>query len=163
MDIRLATHNDYEKISAIYADAREFMRMAGNSDQWKDGYPCEEIIRSDIERKQLYVVLDKNEPVAVFVYFFGIEEDYRKIFDGAWKNNDPYGVIHRIAVAKNSHGKGLSRLCFDFAFGKCGNVKIDTHKENYPMQKVLVKCGFELCGRIFLKNGDERLGYQKTL
>ena len=161
MEIRLATREDYGKINRIYSYAREFMKAAGNPFQWKDGYPCEEIILSDIDLERLYLVLDNGEPVAVFVYFFGEEPDYKKIYDGEWKNGEPYGVIHRIAVAENSHGKGISRLCFDFAFGKCGNVRIDTHKENHPMQKALSKCGFEYCGKIYLKNGEERFAYQK--
>ena len=162
MNIRLATRDDYEKINQIYSDAREFMKAAGNPYQWKNGYPCEEIILSDIDLRHLYVVLDNNEPVAVFVYFFGEEPDYKDIYCGAWRNNEPYGVIHRIAVSQKSHGKGISRFCFDFAFEKCGNIKIDTHKENYPMQKALEKFGFELCGKIYLKNGEERLAYQKS-
>ena len=61
-------------------------------------------------------------------------------------------------------------MCFcgciiDFCFNKCfemfQNLRIDTHRDNIPMQKVLKRNGFEYCGIIYLENGDERLAYQK--
>ena len=161
MEIRLASFAELEEIDSIYSEARSFMRAAGNPTQWKDGYPCQELIRSDIESRQLYVVEDCGELMAVFVYFFGEDRTYKKIYDGAWKNDEPYGVIHRIAVSEKSHGKGVSRLCFDFAYEKCGNLKIDTHRDNIPMQRALLKYGFEKCGIIYLENGEERIAYQR--
>ena len=162
MEIRMARLSDLDVIEEIYSQARSFMRKTGNTAQWAGGYPSRNLIISDIEKEQLYVVTDSEQILASFVYFYGVDKTYLKIYDGEWKNDLPYGVIHRIAVAENAHGRGVARFCFDFAFEKCGNLKIDTHKDNLPMQKALMKAGFEYCGIIYLESGDERLAYQKV-
>ena len=162
MEIRMARLSDLDVIEEIYSQARSFMRKTGNAAQWAGDYPSRNLIISDIEKEQLYVVTDSEQILASFVYFYGVDKTYVKIYDGEWKNDLPYGVIHRIAVAENAHGRGVARFCFDFAFEKCGNLKIDTHKDNLPMQKALMKAGFEYCGIIYLESGDERLAYQKV-
>ena len=161
MQIRAANLNDLPEIENIYSDARKFMREAGNLEQWAGGYPERELIISDIESERLYVAFEKESILAVFVYFFGEDSTYLKIYNGKWKNDKPYGVIHRIAVSKNAHGMGASSYCFNFAYEKCGNLKIDTHKDNIPMQKTLSKNGFEYCGIIYLEDGGERIAFQK--
>lgn len=96
------------------------------------------------------------------VFYFAKENDptYEKIYDGAWLNRNEYAVIHRIAVAKQ--GRGVSAFCFDYCYNAFPNLKIDTHKNNIPMQKALAKNGFSLCGKIYLDNGEERIAYQKS-
>ena len=162
MQIKHASLSELEAIMQIYDNARRFMRDSGNPLQWGKVYPPKELLLSDIENKCLYTVCENNEILAVFFFAIGDDPTYAKIYDGEWKNDLPYGVIHRIAVGENAHGKGVSALCFNFAFEKSNNVKIDTHKDNIPMQKALVKNGFEYCGVIKLENGDERIAFQKT-
>ena len=48
-----------------------------------------------------------------------------------------------------------------WAFDSFGNVRVDTHKDNYVMQNMLKKLGYSYCGIIYLENGDPRLAYQK--
>ena len=160
MEIRKAEMGDLPIILEIYADARRYMRENGNLHQWGNGYPSEDLVRADMEQGICHVCMDGGEVVGVFVFFEGEDPTYQKIYDGAWKNDRPYGVIHRIAVAK--HCKGVASFCFDYAFSKCGNVKIDTHRDNIPMQRSLLKNGFDRCGIIYLANGDERIAYQKS-
>ena len=156
--IQKATLAQLPQILKIYAQARAFMAQNGNPDQWGDAYPPEEMIRRDIENGKCYVNLDGNGILAVF--YFAREEDptYGNI-DGAWLNDKPYGVIHRIAVGEN--GKGVAAECFRFAYERCGNLRIDTHEKNIPMQRCLAKHGFVRCGTIYLENGDPRIAYQK--
>ena len=162
MEVKRADMTDLSMIEEIYETARNFMRNTGNSSQWGDGYPKKELIISDIESGNLYTVSENGSILAVFYFRIGEDPTYITIKDGAWKNDLPYGVIHRIAVAENAHGKGVSRFCFDFAFDMCGNVKIDTHEDNAPMKRALQKCGFEYCGIINLENGDSRIAFQRT-
>lgn len=58
--IRIATKNDLKIILGIYEYAREFMKNNGNETQWNNSYPSEEILIEDIEKKQLYVYVDKG-------------------------------------------------------------------------------------------------------
>ena len=48
----------------------------------------------------------------------------------------------------------------DWCFGRTGNIRIDTHKDNAIMRHCLESYGFRYCGIIYLENGDERLAYQ---
>ena len=161
MHIRKATVEELSTIMTIYARAREYMRESGNPNQWKDSYPSEALIRADIEGGHCHVCVSMGEIYGVFCYFEGEDPTYRVIEDGAWLNADPYGVIHRIAVAK--HSRGVASFCFAWALEHCGNLKIDTHADNLPMQNALAKNGFSRCGIIHLENGDPRIAYQKCI
>ena len=160
MKIRKATLSDLAQIVEIYARARAYMKENGNPDQWKDHYPPTELILDDIEQGNCYLCMSVGEIYGVFYYRMGEDPTYSYIEDGEWLNNEPYGVIHRIAVAK--HGRGVATFCFDYAFSQCGNLKIDTHAENLPMQKALAKNGFSRCGTVYLEDGDARIAYQKA-
>ena len=162
MEILKAEIEDLEKIEKIYSDARAFMSESGNPTQWQNGYPQREILLADIDEKKLYKIVNEDLILGVFYYAEGVDPTYEKIYFGKWKNDLPYAVIHRIAVSADARGMGVAALCFDFAFKKCANLKIDTHKDNLQMQKALLKFGFEYCGIIHISNGDERIAFQKV-
>ena len=159
MKVQRAALHQLPQILKIYEAARAYMREQGNPLQWKDGYPEESLIRSDIERGNLYLCSDGAELLGVFYYAEEEDPSYRYI-EGSWLNAAPYGVVHRIAVA--SHKKGVASFCFSYAFSRCHNLKIDTHKDNLPMQRALEKNGFLPCGVIYLENGEARLAFQKS-
>jgi GNAT superfamily N-acetyltransferase len=157
-----ATVTSIKEIMKIYEDARAYMRATGNATQWAGGYPSEALICGDIARGNFYLCMDEGKIVGVF--YFAVENDptYANIYDGAWLNDEPYAVIHRIAVSRDSHGKGVAAFIFDSCFEKCSNLKIDTHRDNLPMQRALEKRGFVRCGIIYLANGDERVAFQRN-
>lgn len=157
--IRLATFSDLPRILEIYAEAREFMRQNGNPNQWWDYHPAESILREDIPKQQLFVCEAEGEIGGVFAYIPGTDPTYLRIDGGSWLNDEPYGVIHRIAVAVR--GQGIAARCFDWALAQCPNLRIDTHRDNAPMQRALEKYGFQYCGIIHIFNGDERIAYHK--
>ena len=161
MEIRQAEISMLRDIERIYADARAFMKAFGNADQWGDNYPPSDLIISDISDGALYVFVEDGKILAVFYYKEGADPTYEKIHGGRWLSDEPYGVIHRVAVASDSRGRGIVGRCFDFALDRCSNLRIDTHKDNIPMQKALKSRGFEYCGIIYLDNGDERIAFQK--
>ncbi len=161
MTIRKVSLCEVQKAEELYSHGREFMRANGNSEQWSCGYPSTEIIKDDIEKGHLYFCEDDSGVVAVFCYFFSPDSTYDEIYFGEWLNSEDYGVIHRIAVSKESHGRGVAKFIYDSCFEKCKNLKIDTHRDNIPMQKSLAKNGFVRCGIIHLANGDERIAYQR--
>ena len=150
-----------EEVMALYARARKFMRRTGNPDQWGQDYPGEDLIAREIARGQSHLCLDGREIAAVFSLIEGEDPTYRTICDGAWLNDAPYGTVHRICAAQP--GAGTGAFCLDWCAARCGNLRIDTHRCNRPMQALLRRCGFTYCGRIFLEDGAERLAFQKTL
>ena len=160
MKIRKTVEADLVRIGEIYENAKRFMRESGNPDQWNSGTPNADTAREDMENGVGYVAVDGDEIAAVFMFSLDRDPTYEKIYDGAWLNDEPYGVIHRIAVAR--HRGGVASFCFAHCFEKCKNLKIDTHKDNVPMQRSLAKNGFTPCGIIHLSNGDPRIAYQKA-
>ena len=158
--IQKANLRQISQIMDIYQQARTFMAQTGNPDQWGTAYPTEEMIHGDILSGKCYVNLDGDKIRAVF--YFAVESDptYSYI-EGSWLNNEPYGVIHRIAVGES--GKGVAAECFAFAETHCTNLRIDTHEKNLPMQRCLAKHGFIRCGTIYLEDGDPRIAYQKVI
>lgn len=161
MIIRPIDELEIAEANEIYEKAREFMRGAGNPHQWNSAYPGISDIKRGMEGGTSYVCCEGDEVVATFHFETDADDPtYRRIFEGKWKNDLPYAVIHRIAV--KYHGRGIIDFCFDECFKRFPNLKIDTHKDNIPMQKCLLRCGFEYCGIIYLANGEERMAYQKT-
>ncbi len=159
MDIRKTAKEDLNRVLEIYEYARSFMADHGNPNQWGKSNPPQEVIEQDIADGKHYVCVEGNEIVAVFYY--AIEEDptYARIYEGGWPNDKIYGVVHRIASAGTA--KGAGSFCLNWAYEQCGNLRIDTHRDNIVMQNLLKKNGFQYCGIIYIKDGSERLAYQK--
>lgn len=154
--IRRANKNDLISIMLIYEEAKKKMRADGNINQWSDKYPDEETLLDDINRGELYIAYD-DEIYGVFMLSFSGEETYKEI-QGAWLNEEPYAVIHRIASL--GKGRNLLKDAIDFAFASTENIRIDTHEDNNIMRTLLNKLGFTYTGIIHLKSGDERRAYQ---
>ena len=161
MNIRKVQIRDVDAIMNIYASAREFMRASGNPNQWGDGYPSRELIEADINSELLYMVEDEGEIIACFFFKVGEDPTYARIYEGEWIDGGEYGVIHRIAVKYN--GRGIIARVFEFCSGISRSIRIDTHRDNIPMQRALEKNGFTRCGIIYLLSGDERIAYQRIL
>ncbi len=160
MEIRHTVLEELNKVMTIYDHARQYMRQNGNHNQWINGYPEIELITKDIVEKRSYVCVDEDEIVGVFCFTIGIDPTYLKIYEGDWLDEEPYGVVHRIASA--SHKKGVASFCLDWCYKQCGNIRIDTHEDNFVMQNLLLKNGYLRCGTIYLESGAPRVAFQKN-
>lgn len=160
MYIRKTTMDDLDKVCRIYKGAQEFMRSGGNPEQWGNVHPPRELIVSDVHAGKSYVCVDEQSGEIVAVFYFAIEVDktYAKI-DGQWLDDEPYGVIHRIARSRT--GKGAGSFCLEWCYEQHNNIRIDTHKSNEQMINLLKRLEYSYCGIIWIENGDERLAFQK--
>lgn len=159
MEIRKSTPDDLDTLLQLYADARDFMAKNGNPSQWGSTYPSTALVQSDIDKGCSYVCIQNGQIAGTFYFKTGEDPSYREIFDGSWLNELPYGVIHRITSAAGT--KGVASFIFQWCFQQCGNLKIDTHDDNLPMQKALRKNGFIHCGTIYLEDGSKRIAFQR--
>ena len=73
-----------EAIMAVFDAARKIMADSGNTNQWKNGYPSEEIVLSDMEKDGGYVIEDGGQVVGYFAFLPSPEPTYSKIYDGEW-------------------------------------------------------------------------------
>lgn len=158
MEIRKTTLADLEQVDDLYEHAKRFMAEHGNPGQWGPEYPTREIVKSDIAEGIGYVGVEDGKIVAAFVFFVGDEPTYQ-VIDGAWLDDRPYGVIHRLA--SNGTIKGVGSACIDWAIHQCGNMRIDTHENNTIMRNLLQKKGFQYCGVVWMADGTPRFAYQR--
>ncbi len=150
---------------AIYARARRFMAEHGNPNQWGPRqWPPEALLHRDIAEGHSYVCLnDADEVVGTFFFVQGkdVEPTYRGIEGGAWLDDSPYGVVHRIA--SDGSERGIGRFCMNWALDQCGHMRIDTHGDNTVMQNLVTSLGFVHCGTIYVtEDNDPRLAYEKV-
>ena len=165
MEIRKSTASDLDRIMEIYARARRFMAAHGNPNQWgPTHWPPEALLRRDIAEGNSYVCVHEGRVIGTFYFIQGkdIESTYARIEDGAWRDERPYGVVHRIAA--DGSAKGVGAYCINWAYGQCGrHLRIDTHGDNAVMQRLLEKLGFARCGTIYVReDNDPRIAYEKS-
>ena len=158
--IRLATADDLEIVCAIYAAARSFMHANGNPTQWPGDYPGLMDAEKDLEASALWVLDEGSCPIAVMSVLPGPDPTYAVIEGDPWLNDDPYWVMHRLAVAESGHGAGTRMLTW--LTERHDNVRADTHADIVPMQRTLEKCGFVRRGTIWVEDGTPRIAYHFT-
>ncbi len=121
--IRTSQMDDLPRLMQIYARARQLMKDSGNPEQWAGSYPAKEDVLADIEAGKSFVCLNEKDEIAA-VFFFdlqGGEPTYRQIYEGAWLNDAPYGVIHRVASAGTE--RGVMPFLMEWCFRQTENVR----------------------------------------
>lgn len=160
--IRPTVWADLSQVMLLFDKARSFMRKNGNAHQWINGYPTQSFIEEEINAGHSFVCENEDgKVVATFCYILGEDPTYIHIYQGEWLNEEPYGTVHRLA--SSGEERGVAKACFDWCLQRCPNLRVDTHRDNLPMQKNLLNDGFVYCGIIYVNDGSERLAYQKTV
>ena len=175
MEIRPATMQDFDAISAVYADGRAQLAQLG-IDQWQSGRPFPETIRADIEHKELYVATEQGVFLGVAMFTVRGDVEYDSI-DGAWNTpgtsqNPDYLTIHRVATNTHVARRGTATALFGFAETLARQhhlqaLRVDTHPGNIRMQALLEKLGYTHVGSFHLLHTTEptklRYVYEKLL
>lgn len=170
MKLRKSTKRDISRIMEIINDAKALLKSL-NIDQWQNGYPNEEQIENDIKNNESYVVLnDENIIMATVMFTTKKESTYKLVEKGKWitDENLPYGVIHRLAMAKEFRGNGVAKFTFnklheELKEKNIKSLKIDTHEDNIGMQSLIKKMGYKYCGIIYTNYGAKRLAFEKVI
>lgn len=162
---RSAVEADAERIWQIIRQAKEQMRLLG-SQQWQDGYPTLETIAHDIAHGYGYVLCRQACVIAYGAAIFDGEPAYEAI-EGRWMDDDPYVVVHRLAVVDEMKQQGIATLYMEkvewLSLQKGINrFRVDTNFDNHYMHKMLERLGFAYCGEIQYERGS-RMAYEKKL
>lgn len=168
--LRKAVLNDIDAILAVFANARAFIASYG-SDQWQNGYPQYDLIRSDILSGYGFVFEDAEGVRAYAALIPDPEPAYEQLNDKWLNTSNSYLTVHRVAVDRSCSGRGIGKSIFSDAASEAlrlglSSLRVDTHRMNAPMQKLLASCGFVYCGdvRYDMPSGDPiRLCYEKIL
>jgi len=89
--IRHAGIQDLTAIEAVYAHARKFMEETGNPNQWGKNHPPRTSLENAIAVRKLYVLEEDGAIHGSFYFAIEEEPNYRKIDDGSWLSDAPYG------------------------------------------------------------------------
>lgn len=158
MRIRKTQEYDINKVLEIYDIARDFMKKNNNPNQWGKSYPSLETLREDMRKEVSYILEDdQGEIQGTFAFIIGEDEYYKYIENGSWTKDQTYGTIHRIA--SNGKIKNITKICLDFCIKEISYLRIDTHKDNIPMQKAIKSYGFKECGIIYVRDKSPRLAF----
>ena len=174
MIFRKTTKEDIARVCEIFDGARETMHARG-IDQWMDGYPAAADIEADIRAGESSVLCEDDGTVAATcAVLLGGEVTYTVIENGKWLTDTTddertsYVAVHRVATDKNSRGRGLASQLIEnaAAIGRSAgkiSLRIDIHRDNIPMQRMLARNGLTLCGEITLLSGAKRNAYEKMI
>lgn len=170
-DLRLAQEGDLPRIMAIVGQAQAFL-AANGVNQWQDGYPDETVMRGDIGAKNAYVLEVDGKICAIAAILFEDEPTYAAIYEGTWSTPEPYACIHRMAVDASCRGQGIAdqmlrKVEESVRARGVESIRVDTHRDNHAMQRVLMRNGYKQCGVIYLARSKdkntERLALEKLL
>ena len=164
-DFRKATASEMPQIWTIIQQAI-VRRKNDGSQQWQDGYPNEDVIRTDIAKDFGYVLTDNDTIVGYAAILFNDEPAYEQL-KGTWLTNGDFAVVHRVAISDDYLGKGLAQKVFlfteDLAIeNNIFSIKVDTNFDNIPMLKILEKLGYTYCGEVTFRGGI-RKAFEKKL
>lgn len=165
VDIRKAHNTDMSEVLKIYDDARMAMKASGIN-QWQKTGPGWESFLSDLAKDNLYIATVDKKTIGVFT-LEGEDANYNKVYLGNWIWDEKYFSIHRFAVAKEflgmAYGKMIFEEIFKLARDEVNLLRIDTHIDNFKMRKLIEGTGFEFRGIVIIKDGTERLCYEKRI
>jgi GNAT superfamily N-acetyltransferase len=160
-----ATMDQVDEIWKILNDAI-LRRKADGSNQWQDGYPNVNVVKSDIENGLGYVVTSDERVVAYCALIFNNEPAYADI-EGAWLSEGEFLVLHRVAVAQDYLGKGLTKYILKSIEAvamehQVFSIRADTNFDNAAMLTLFEKNGYAYCGEVYFR-GSPRKAFEKVL
>lgn len=169
--LREMTVSDLPRVLEIIRQAQAFLATQGIG-QWQNGYPNAETTQNDIEKKQGYVYDIDGQTAGILSIVLGGEPSYQAIYEGGWRTAAPYACFHRLAIGDPFRGgetaDAMMRAAEALVIGKgINNIRVDTHRHNIRMQRMLLRNGYVRCGTIFLSGGleenDGRFAFDKIL
>ena len=160
MILRLAEMEDRPAILAVFAAARAFMASHGNPTQWGTDRPAPALIDADLAARRLQVLTGEDGVIhGVFTLIVGPYHAYEEMEEGAWRWQETYGTIHRLASDGALHGVLPAVLAA--CEREIGYLRADTHPDNKVMQHLLTKYGFQYAGIIRADDGTIRWAYER--
>ena len=168
---RAATEADAPAVLDLWNAAAAYLRRL-RVDQWQGGYPDETAFREDLRRGEGYVMTYGEDVAAYFCLSPLPEPAYEGLTDGKWRGEGPYMTLHRLAVGARFRGSGMAERTLAAAEALAlragiSVLRIDTHRKNLGMKKLLQRAGFTYRGnlRIAVPEGhdDRRQAFEKLL
>ncbi|WP_314243024.1 GNAT family N-acetyltransferase [Empedobacter tilapiae] len=166
LNLRQANLSDADRIWEILQQAIQKRKEEG-SDQWQNGYPNLDVVKNDISNGFGYIIENVDNLIIGYIAIIDEIEPAYTAIEGKWLNDDPYIVIHRLAIAQDIKIKGLGTWAMDeiekiAITKKIQNIKVDTNFDNIGMLRVFEKLGYHYCGEVYF-DGSPRKAFHKII
>lgn len=153
---RRAEPEDLPAVLALFAGAVERMCSQG-IDQWDELYPDREILRADIEKREMFLLTENGAPVSAVVVNGEQAPEYREVPWSIRGKGEP-AVLHRLCVSASAQGRGLGRrtlLAAEKAAASLGfgYIRLDAFPKNPGAIRLYESSGYRLAGRITIRKG----------
>ena len=156
MEFRLAENQDLDRDFNIYSKAIKEMDKH-NINQWDNLYPDKEILKEDIDKKELYICELEGEIACAYVLNSECDEDYK---DGRWQYKDAsFNVIHRLCVNPKFQNKGIARKTINYIEKVLKNkgiesIRLDVYSLNSFALRLYKKAGYKTVGNAYWRKGE---------
>ncbi|OYQ67446.1 acetyltransferase [Aerococcus sp. 1KP-2016] len=166
--LRTAVENDMSQLTVMLEDAIALLAL-NNIDQWQNGTITSEMLLEGIIKDQAFIWEDRDtHGVAAFCVLDTYDEPYENLAEGEWTVEGPYFAIHRVMVSQLFRRKKVSTQMFlDIKkiaiVNNIASLRIDTHPDNFMMQKSLARNGFKRTGLLYMPSGSPRYTYEFDL
>lgn len=165
--IRKAEIQDLNSIKRLTEACARSMQENGIF-QWNEQYPSLEKLREDVEKEELYVLVEKERILGIVVLSPIMDEEYIPVKWLTPNHNNLY--VHRLATEPSVWGSGNGRRLMDFAetFAKENSytsVRLDTFSQNKRNQRFYEARNYERLGNIYFPKQSEQpfYCYEKVL
>ena len=156
--IRRAKANDLNKVMEIVKLCTQNLIKA-NIFQWNDSYPNLNTFKEDVVKKNLYLLISKDENIIGCVSITYVMDDFYKNIDWITQNkNNIY--VHRLAIHPSFQNKGYGKSIMKFIekkaiLEKCYSIRLDTFSINKKNNAFYKKIGFYKLGKIYFPDQSE--------
>lgn len=126
--------------------------------QWNEHYPNRKAFEKDLERNELYVLLNKGVIIGCVTISTLKDEEYKQI---DWLTKDKINYyIHRLAVHPDFQHCGNAKKLMDFAENyakaqQATSIRLDTFSKNLRNQKFYKNRGYKQLGAVYFPKQTE--------
>lgn len=155
--IRKATPADITSILLLTKACAKFM-ISNGIYQWNEHYPSAAAFENDIERDELYVLIQENKIIGTIVISTFMDDEYQSI---TWlRPNHKNLYIHRLAVHPEYQGQGFAQKLMGFAenYGQSNgynSIRLDTFSQNHRNRTFYEQRGYIRLGSIYFPKQSE--------
>lgn len=163
-EFRLADIEELPYIVRLFKDAAADMDSRGIH-QWDDIYPAEDHLRSDIENRQMYILVSGGSIVSAAVINEEQDEGYET---AGWKfKEEKTAVLHRLCVSPACQKRGFGKetaLLIEEKMKSMGYtaVRLDAFSQNPSALRLYEGLGYTRAGEVYFRKGRFFL-YEKLL
>ena len=108
--LRAAALSEVELAMDIINQAKAHLRAQG-IDQWQTGYPDRDCLERDVRTGKGYFLEEDGIPLGYLCVDFDGEPAYDHL-NGTWAREEPYVVVHRLALSDAARGRGAAGTAF---------------------------------------------------